>query len=122
MRRTATLFLMIIIFGGCAARNPLTIDRPNARTDLEERAYNLLLVSERMITDAEASNAAGTLPDFMRPLINGLIDAHNLGRAASLVYVAALDAGSGEEDAAVELVQRMNDLDTVVTGMFGGGG
>lgn len=121
MRRAATLFLMIIILGGCAGRNPLTIYRPNARTPLEQRAYNLLLVSERMITDAEASNSGGTLPEFMRPIVNGLIDAHNLGRAASLIYVAALDAGENPEEAGVELVERMDELDVLVTRMFGGG-
>ena len=122
MRRTASLFLMIIILSGCAGRNPLTVYRPNARTPLEQTAYNTLLVSERMITEAERSNEAGTLPEFMRPIVNGLIDAHNLGRAASQVYVAALDAGESPDEAGVILVERINELDQVITMMFNRGG
>jgi len=121
MRRTLTPFLMLALLAGCTGRNPMTIERPNARTALEERAFNTLLVSERIITTAEASNAAGTLPDFMRPLINGLIDAHNAGKAAADSYVAVIGADTADEQA-LALVNLMNDLDGAITKMFQRGG
>ncbi len=116
-----TPFLLLALLAGCSAQNPLTIERPNARTQLEERAFNTLLVSERIITTAEASNAAGTLPEFMRPLINILIDVHNLGKAAADDYLAVIGAGT-EGEKALALVLVMNDLDAAITKMFQRGG
>ena len=121
MRRVTPLLLLVFILAGCAGRNPLTIYRPNARTPLEERAYNTLLVSERMISTAEASNAAGTLPEFMRPVVDGLIDAHNLATVSAATYVALIDAGDDQE-AAQELVGLLFDLDDMISKMFQRGG
>jgi len=121
MKRATPLLICLFILAGCAGRNPLTIYRPNARTPLEERAYNTLLVSERMITTAEASNAAGTLPEFMRPVVNGLIDFHNIAKGAADVYLALIDSGDDEE-AAVALVAALGDLDVQITKMFERGG
>lgn len=114
-------FLLLALIAGCSAQNPLTIERPNARTELEQRAYNVLLVSERIITTAEASNAAGTLPEFMRPLINGLIDAHNAGKKASDAYLLVLGAGTEGEKALI-LIGFLDDLDEAITKMFQRGG
>jgi hypothetical protein len=113
--------ILLFVLAGCAGRNPLTIYRPNARTPLEQRSYNTLLVSERMISTAEASNAAGTLPEFMRPIVDGLIDFHNLAKGFADVYVAAI--GSGDDQAAAqELVEALGDLDTQILKMFERGG
>ncbi len=117
MKRLPVLFLMVMVLGGCAGRNPLTIYRPNARTPLEEKAYNALKVSDRLITEAERSNAAGTLPEFMRPIVNGLIDAHELALTSFENY--ALVIGTGEESmTGEELANLLLDLDRLITGFF----
>ncbi len=114
-----TLILMQVV--GCAGKNPLTIYRPNARTPMEQTAYNTLLVSERLITEAEESNAAGELPEFMRPIVDGLIVAHNAGRDAAALYVTAIGL-EGEEIEAEKLGPLLEDLDKLITRMFRGGG
>lgn len=112
-----TPFLILILLSGCAGRNPLTIYRPNARTALEEKAYNALKVSERLITEAEESNAAGTLPEFMRPIINGLIDVHELALTAFEVYALVIGA-DGELEEGEALGVLLDDLDRVITRFF----
>ena len=117
MKRLPVLFLMVMVLGGCAGRNPLTIYRPNARTPLEEKAYNALKVSDRLITEAERSNAAGTLPEFMRPIVNGLIDAHELALTGFENY--ALVIGTGEESmTGEELGNLLVSLDRMITSFF----
>jgi len=100
----------------CATKDVLTIERPNARTKLEEKAFNTLLVSETIITTAKASNDAGTLPEYMKPIINRLIDVHNSAKQAADVYVASLDAGDGEA-----LSNLILSLDSIITSLFTGG-
>ncbi len=121
MRRATPLLILTLMLIGCAGKNPLTIYRPNARTPLEERSYNLMLVSERLITEAEASNAAGTLPEFMRPIVDGLIIVHNLGRQAALDYVAVIGAAT-EGEKALLLLDLLDDIDAEITKMFQRGG
>lgn len=117
----SVVLLIWVLSQGCAGRNPLTIYRPNARTPLEQTAYNTLLVSERIITEAENSNAAGELPEFMRPIIDGLIVAHNAGRDAAALYVAAIGL-EGERIEAENLGPLLIDLDKLISRIFGGGG
>lgn len=114
-------FVLLALLAGCAGQNPLTIERPNARSELEQRSYNVLLVSERIITTAEASNAAGTLPEFMRPLIDGLIDVHNLGKKGAADYTAVIGAAT-EGEMALALIDLLNDVDAAITKMFQRGG
>lgn len=121
MKRGMPLLLFVLLLAGCANRNPLTIYRPNARTPLEQRSYNVLLVSEKMITTAEASNAAGTLPEFMRPIVDGLIVAHNLGKEAAAKYVAVIGAAT-EGEKALLLIDLLDDIDAEITKMFQRGG
>jgi len=121
MRKTFPLLILLTILTGCAGRNPMTIYRPNARTPLEERSYNALKVADRMIQEAERSNAAGTLPEFMRPIVNGLIDAYELTLTAATGYVAVI--GTADENLrGQELVALMLDLDAMITKMFERGG
>ena len=117
MKRLPILFLMIIALSGCAGRNPMTIYRPNARTPLEERSYNALKVADRMITESEKSNAAGTLPEFMRPIHDALVDAYELALTAATGYAAVIGTDD-EAEKASELVALMVDLDTQITKMF----
>lgn len=121
MRRATPLLILTLMLIGCAGKNPMTIYRPNARTPLEQRSYNVLLVSERLITTAEASNAAGTLPEFMRPIVDGLIVVHNLGREAALNYVAVIGATT-EGEKALLLIDLLDDIDAAITKMFQRGG
>lgn len=119
--------LLLLVSMSCAARNPLTIARPNARTVLEERAYNLLKVSERIITTAEECRAKPpevcAVADFMVPIINGLIDAHNLADTAAKFYVAVLDAGTTPDQALIiELENFLFAVDGLVTRVVSGGG
>ncbi len=121
MRKTFPLLILLTILTGCAGRNPMTIYRPNARTPLEERSYNALKVADRMITEAEASNAAGTLPEFMRPIVNILIDVYELTLTAAEGYVAVI--GTADENLkGQELLDLMLDLDAQITKMFQRGG
>jgi len=113
--------LILVLLMGCAGRNPLTIYRPNARTQLEERSYNALKVSDRLITEAEKSNVAGTLPEFMRSVVNGLIDVHELALVAAEKYIAVIGA-EGEEELGLVLVDLLEDLDLMITKMFQRGG
>ncbi len=117
MKRLPVLFLTLMILSGCAGRNPLTIYRPNARTPLEEKAYNALKVSERLITEAETSNEAGTLPEFMRPIINGLIDAHELTLTGFEKYALVIGM-DGELMTGQELEDLLLDLDRTITSFF----
>jgi len=87
---------------------------------LEEKAFNTLLVSETIITSAEKSNAAGTLPEYMKPIINRLIDVHNEAKEAADNYVALLDANTEEEGFAA-LTALILDLDQLITRLFVGG-
>ena len=87
---------------------------------MEETAFNTLLVSETIITRAERSNEEGTLPDYMKPIINRLIDAHNEAKEAADDYVALLDAETEEEGFAA-LTALIMDLDQLITSLFTGG-
>ena len=101
-------------------RNPISIERANARTELEEKAFNTLLVSETIITAAEKSNAAGTLPEYMKPTLNRIINVHNDAKDAADNYVALLDANTEEEGFAA-LTGLILDLDQLITSLFTGG-
>ncbi len=111
------VILILILLTGCAGRNPLTIYRPNARTPLEEKTYNALKVSDRLITEAEESNAKGTLPEFMRSIINGLIDAHELVLTAFEKYALVIGM-DGEQMTGQELEDLLLDLDEAITKFF----
>jgi len=111
----------ILLLSGCAVQNPITIERPNARTVLEERAYNLLLVSETLITRAELSNAQGTLPEFMKPILNRIIDLHNDTKKAADSYVALIEAGTEEEGYAA-LDALITNLSSAIDNLFTTGG
>lgn len=111
------VILILILLMGCAGRNPLTIYRPNARTPLEEKTYNALKVSDRLITEAEESNAKGTLPEFMRPIINGLVDAHELVLTAFEKYALVIGM-DGEQMTGQELEDLLLDLDEAITKFF----
>jgi len=119
MRRLPILILILMSIG-CAGRNPMTIYRPNARTPLEERSYNALKVADRMITEAEKSNAAGTLPEFMHTIVNDLIDVYELTLTAAEDYAAMIGL-EDEVEEATALVNLMVDLDAQITKMFNRG-
>ncbi len=108
---------LVLLIPGCAARDVINIERPNARTDLEEKAYNLLLVSETIISRAERSNAAGTLPEFMKPVMNKIIDLHNDTREAANSYVELLEAGT-EEEGFEALDALITDLSDAIDNLF----
>lgn len=95
----------------------MTIYRPNARTPLEERAYNALKVSDRLITEAEKSNEAGTLPEFMRPIVNGLVDIHELTLTSFEKYSLVIGQG-GELMTGEELSDLLLELDRTITRFF----
>jgi len=117
---TLPLVFSLFLLGCGTVRNPLTIERANARTALEEKAFNVLLVSETIITSAEKSNEAGTLPEYMKPILNRLIDVHNEAKEAADNYVALLDANTEEEGFAA-LTALILDLDQLITSLFTGG-
>jgi len=103
--------LMLLSSMGCAVRNPLTIERPNARTSLEERTYNLMLTSEKLLNVATKCDTdledGCEIADFMRPVLALLEKVHNEARAASLIYVAFLDVG---DPPTADSSQNLEDL------------
>jgi len=126
LRFTITTFILLASLG-CAGKNPLTIVRPNARTPLEERAYNLMLTSEKLLNTAEACdtnvNDNCEVADFMRPVLGLLETAHNEALAASLIYKDFLDAG---EDPTMDSAQNLDNLlmsvNALITRVVSGGG
>jgi len=126
MRLLKTLPLLIFLLG-CAGRNPLTIERPNARTELEERTYNLMLTSQTLLDTARECDTnledGCEIADFMRPVLSLLETAHNEARTGSLIYVAFLDAGdSPTADSAQNLENLILSLDRLITRVVSGGG
>jgi len=125
MRRVTLPLLLALTLCSCAGKNPVTIERPNARTQLEETTYNILLVSENLITSAEECEAAPdcTISSFMLPIINRLIGGHNLARAAALDYADFLDGG-GTSNAGLEarLGVLIGNLEGIITRVVSGGG
>ncbi len=113
--------LPLFLLCACAVQNPVTIERPNARTKSEERAYNILLVSETIISRAERSNEAGTLPEFMKPVMNRIIDLHNDTLEATTSYVALLNANT-EEEGFEALNNLITDLSDAIDNLFTTGG
>jgi len=118
---------LLFLLAGCAGKNPLTVERPNARTSLEERSYNLMLTSETLLDTAEACDTnledGCEIAEFMRPVLSLLETTHNQARTASLIYVAFLDAGQNPEaDATLVLENLLLDLDRLITRIVSGGG
>lgn len=123
--KTFPLFLFVFSMS-CAVRNPITITRPNTRTVLEERSYNLLKVSERIIISAEECRAKPpevcAVAEFMVPIINSLIDAHNLADTSAKRYVALLDVGTTPDQILIiELENFLFDVDELITQVISGG-
>ncbi len=70
----APLLLFLLLSPACSAgKNPLTIERPNARTSLEQRAYNLTLTSETILNTATECDTnledECEIADFIRPIL-----------------------------------------------------
>lgn len=114
--------LLLLLLCSCApkATGPY-IPRIDALNELDSKTYDALLASEAIITSAEASNSAGTLPEFMKTPLNVLIDVHNTTRVAWLSYRKAIGA-EDELERAEALMQLMLDLDRTITRLFSTGG
>jgi len=113
--------LLLLLLCSCAGRQGPYIPRIDALNELDSKTYDTLLGSEAIIAAAEKSNAAGTLPDFMKPIINILIDVHNSARVAWLGYRQAVGAENELEEAEA-LTQLMLNLDRQITSLFSSGG
>lgn len=121
--RKASGALLLLLLCSCAGRQGPYIPRVDALNELDSKAYDALLVSESIITTAEASNEAGTLPAFMKPVINALIDVHNTARVAWLSYRQVIGAGTDDELAQAEALSNMLiNLDRQITSLFSSGG
>ncbi len=114
--------LLLLLLCSCAGRGGPYIPRVDALSELDSKAYDALLVSEAIITTAEASNEAGTLPAFMKPIINALIDIHNSTRVAWLSYRQVLGAGDDDLAQAEALSNMLINLDRQITSLFSSGG
>jgi len=113
--------LLLLLLCSCAAKQGPYIPRIDALNELDSKTYDALLASEAIITSAEASNAAGTLPEFMKTPLNALIDIHNIARVAWLDYRKVVGA-DGELEQAEALTRLMLDVDRMITGLFSTGG
>lgn len=119
-RVSGALLLLLLCSCGMVKQGPY-IPRIDALNELDSKTYDALLASEAIITSAEASNAAGTLPEFMKTPLNALIDVHNSARVAWLDYRKVVGA-EGELEQAEALSRLMLDLDRVITSLFSTGG
>ena len=125
--QTSVFVFLLLASMGCAAKNPLTIERPNARTTLEERSYNLLKTADKLLTTAAECDtnpdAGCAIADFMRPVLSALETGYNEALAASLIYVAFLDAA---DDPTLDSVQNLESLilglDALISRVVAGGG
>ena len=113
--------LLLLLLCSCAVKQGPYIPRIDALNELDSKTYDTLLGSEAIIAAAEKSNDAGTLPAFMKPVINILIDVHNSARVAWLGYRRAVGAENELEEAEA-LTQLMLDLDRQITSLFSSGG
>jgi hypothetical protein len=113
--------LLLLLLCSCAAKQGPYIPRIDALNELDSKTYDTLLGSEAIIAAAEKSNDAGTLPAFMKPVINILIDVHNSARVAWLGYRQAVGAENELEEAEA-LTQLMLNLDRQITSLFSSGG
>lgn len=113
--------LLLLLLCSCAGRAGPYIPRIDALNELDSKTYDTLLGSEAIIAAAEKSNDAGTLPAFMKPVINILIDVHNSARVAWLGYRQAVGAENELEEAEA-LTQLMLNLDRQITSLFSSGG
>ncbi len=120
--RRASGALLLLLLCSCAGRTAGPyIPRIDALNELDSKTYDTLLGSEAIISAAEKSNDAGTLPEFMKPIINILIDVHNSARVAWLGYRRSIGA-EDELEQAEALTQLMLDLDRQITSLFSSGG
>ncbi len=107
----APLLLLLLLSTACAGKNPLTIERPNARTLLEQQAYNLTLTSETILntaTECDINLAEGCeIADFMRPVLALLETIHNEARESLIFYSAFLDAGEDPSIASIEDLENL---------------
>lgn len=125
--KSSIVALFLLASMGCAGRNPITIERPNARTPLEERSYNLLKTADTILTTAAECDTnledGCEVADFMRPVLSALETAYNEALAASLIYVAFLDAGSlATADSEQNLEDLIFSIDRLITRVIAGGG
>ncbi len=124
--KSLPLFLLLASMG-CAVKNPLTIVRPNARTALEEKTYNLLKASEKLLDVAMECDInledGCEIADFMRPVLDVMEQIHNEALEASLTYVAFLDVGDDPSTASIEDLENLIlRLERQVTRIISGGG
>lgn len=121
MKRVSGALLLLLLCSCAPKATGPYIPRIDALNELDSKTYDALLATEAIITAAEKSNAAGTLPDFMKPVLNILIDVHNSARVAWLSYRRAIGA-ENELEQAEALTQLMLDLDRQLTSLFSSGG
>lgn len=127
MKRATPLLIFMLLAGCAAGRNPLTIERPNARTPLEEQTYNLMQTSMTLIETAKECDTnledGCEIADFMRPVLAVLEEIHNEALEASLTYVAFLDVGASPSAASIEDLENLIlRLERQVTRIVSGGG
>lgn len=77
----------------CASKNVQV--HPGAVSTLDSQAYDTLLIAQEVITQAQASYRARSLPEAAKPVINRAVDSYNIARAAWLEY-RAIEAGDVE--------------------------
>lgn len=127
MKKLSMMVVLVLLAAACVNRaNLLTIERPNARTNLEERSYNLLTASETLLDAADVCRLSVDceIASFMVPVLNLLVAAHNAGRLVALEYDEFLDAGGTTADPELEarLASLILDLDGIIRQFVTGGG
>ena len=124
----APLLLFLLLSPACSAgKNPLTIERPNVRTSLEERAYNLMMTSETLLNTAKECDVNLTdgceIADFARPVLDVMEQVHNEMREALITYSTFLDDGEDPSTASIEALENLIlSLEQQVRKFVSGGG
>ena len=117
------ILLLLALTAGCVRSGggggPRYVPRPGSVSELDSRIYDVLLVSEAIITDATQQSVAGTLDNTLKAAINRLIPIHNAADLAWKIY-RAVHGTSDQARAEAHLMALMGQLRDGIIHLQGG--
>jgi hypothetical protein len=125
MRKLATLGLGIMLtlgalgaveVGGCAGRTPPVVGSVN---QFDSNAYLTLVTTDNIIQGCKRDLTAGVFPaniaEYVKPALNGLIQAYNVANVAYTGYHAAAVAGTVTVVQQTQVTNALNNVQTATT-------